>query len=195
VVDLDAARSGRRANAEAIRAIAAAAGGVPIQLGGGIRDLAGVEEGVALGAERVVIGTAALRDPDFVRAAVARFPGRVVVGIDAREGRVAVAGWLETSEATAGELARRFQDAGVEALVYTDIARDGMLTGPNLESTAELAEAVSIPVIASGGVASLDDVRRAAALASRGVAGVIVGRALYAGALDLGEALEAVACS
>jgi phosphoribosylformimino-5-aminoimidazole carboxamide ribotide isomerase len=194
VVDLDAARTGRRAHADAIRAIVAAAGAVPVQLGGGIRDLAGVEAALALGAGRVVIGTAALRDPAFVRAAAARHPGRIAVGIDARDGRVAVEGWLETSDARAVDVARRFEDAGVAALVHTDIARDGMLTGPNLQATVELAEAVSIPVLASGGVGSLDDVRRAAALAGRGLAGVIVGRALYAGALDLREALEAAAC-
>ena len=192
VVDLDAARSGRRSHAWAIRAIAEGAGAVPVQLGGGIRDLPGVEEALALGVERVVIGTAALRDPDLVRQAAARFPGRVVVGIDARDGRVAVSGWLETSEARVVDVARRFEDAGVAALVHTDIARDGMLAGPNLEATAELAGAVSIPVIASGGVGSLDDLRRAARLAGRGVAGIIVGRALYAGAFGLGEALEAL---
>jgi phosphoribosylformimino-5-aminoimidazole carboxamide ribotide isomerase len=142
----------------------------------------------------VVIGTAALRDPGFVRAAAVRFPGGVAVGIDARDGRVAVEGWLETSDARVVDLARSFADAGVAALVHTDIARDGMLGGPNLEASVELAESVSIPVYASGGVGSLADVRSAAALAHRGLAGVIVGRALYAGALDLRQALEVVAC-
>jgi phosphoribosylformimino-5-aminoimidazole carboxamide ribotide isomerase len=195
LVDLDAARSGRRAHADAIRAVVTAAAPVPVQLGGGIRDLAGVEAALGLGAGRIVIGTAALRDPAFVRDAAARHPGRIAVGIDARDGRVAVEGWLETSDALVVDVARRFEDAGVAALVHTDIARDGMLTGPNLEATVELAEAVSIPVLASGGVGSIDDVRRAAALAGRGLAGVIVGRALYAGALDLREALEVAACS
>jgi len=195
VVDLAAAKSGRRAHAEAIRAVARAAGAVPVQLGGGIRDLAAVEQAFELGVDRVVIGTAALRDPGFVRAAAGRFPGRVAVGIDAREGRVAVEGWLETSDARVVDLAKSFEDAGVAALIHTDIARDGMLTGPNLAASVELAQAVAIPVYASGGVGSLADVRLAAALAGRGLAGVIVGRALYAGALDLREALEVVACS
>jgi phosphoribosylformimino-5-aminoimidazole carboxamide ribotide isomerase len=166
-----------------------------VQLGGGIRDLDGVQSAFALGVDRVVIGTAALRDPELVREAAKRNPQRIVVGIDAREGHVAVEGWLETSETTALDMARRFEDAGVAAIVHTDIARDGMLTGPNLEATAQLAECVSIPVIVSGGVASLDDVKRAAALASRGVAGVIAGRALYTGDLDLDRALEAASCS
>ncbi len=195
VVDLDAAKSGRRANADAVRAIVRGAGALPVQLGGGIRSLADAEEALGLGVERIVIGTAALRDPALVREAAANHPGRVVVGIDARDGRVAVEGWLETSDALVRDVARRFEDAGVAALVHTDIARDGMLTGPNLDATAELAGAVTIPVIVSGGVGSLDDLRRAAALAGRGVAGAIVGRALYSGAFELGAALEAVACS
>jgi len=213
VVDLDAAKSGRRANA------VARAGGVPVQLGGGIRRLADVEEALALGAERVVIGTAALRDPELVREAARRFPGRVVVGLDARDGRVAVEGWLATSEARTEEVARRFEDAGVAALVHTDISRDGMGTGPNLEATAALAAQVSIPVIASGGVGSLADIRRAATTRAQmqrgtflktaqrgtllqaeregrsprsGLAGLIVGRALYTGAVDLAEALAVV---
>jgi phosphoribosylformimino-5-aminoimidazole carboxamide ribotide isomerase len=195
VVDLDGARAGAPANGGAIRAIAAAAKGVPVQVGGGMRSLAHLEERLALGADRVVLGTSALRDPSFVRDAARRHPGRVAVGIDAREGRVAVAGWLESSDVAAVDLARRFEDAGVAAIVYTDIARDGMGTGPNLEQTAALAEAVAIPVVASGGVGSEDDVRRSCALAGRGVAGLIVGRALYTGAVDLGRALEIAACS
>jgi phosphoribosylformimino-5-aminoimidazole carboxamide ribotide isomerase len=192
VVDLDGAKRGEPANREAVAAIVAAAGDVPVQLGGGIRSLALAEAALDLGVERVIFGTVALRDPALVREAAAAWPGRVAVGIDARDGRVAVEGWLEASETTALDLARRFEDAGVAALVHTDIARDGMETGPNLEATGELARAVSIPVIASGGVGSLEHVRAAAA--EEGVAGVIVGRALYTGAVDLGEALEAVAC-
>jgi phosphoribosylformimino-5-aminoimidazole carboxamide ribotide isomerase len=195
VVDLDGARSGRPENGDAIRAILAAAGRVPVQVGGGMRTLADVEERLALGVDRIVLGTAALRDPALVREAAKRHPGRVAVGIDAREGRVAVQGWLEASDTTARELALRFEDAGVAAIVYTDIARDGMGTGPNLESTAALAEALAIPVIASGGVGSLADVERSCALAERGVAGLIVGRALYTGAVDLARALEIAACS
>jgi phosphoribosylformimino-5-aminoimidazole carboxamide ribotide isomerase len=194
VVDLDGARAGRPENAAAIAAILAAAGSVPVQVGGGMRSLADVEARLALGADRVVLGTAALREPALVREAARRHPGRIAVGIDAREGKVAVQGWLEASDVSAAELARRFEDAGVAAIVYTDIARDGMLAGPNLEQTAALAAAVGIPVIASGGVASEDDVRRSCALAERGVAGLIVGRALYTGAVDLARALEIAAC-
>lgn len=195
VVDLDGARAGEPRNEAALGAILAAAPGVPVQVGGGLRSLADVERRLALGVDRAILGTVALRDPSLVQEAAGRFPGRIAVGIDARDGRVAVEGWVETSDTSSTELARRFEDAGVAAIVYTDIARDGMLSGPNLEQTAALAEAVSIPVIASGGVGSDEDVRRAAALAERGVAGVIVGRALYTGAVDLARALEIVACS
>ena len=190
VVDLDGAKRGEPVNRDAIAAIVAAAGEVPVQVGGGLRTLAIADETLALGVERVIFGTVALRDPGLVREAAAAFPGRVAVGIDAKEGRVAVEGWLEASETTVEDLARRFEDAGVAAIVHTDIARDGMQTGPNLEATGALARAISIPVIASGGVGHLDHVRAAAAV--EGVAGVIVGRALYTGALDLGEALDAV---
>jgi phosphoribosylformimino-5-aminoimidazole carboxamide ribotide isomerase len=194
VVDLDGARAGRPANEAAVREITAAAAGVPVQLGGGIRSLEAVETALGWGVERIILGTVALRDPELVREAARRFPGKIVVGIDAKQGRVAVEGWLETSETRAGPLAERFEQAGVAALVYTDIARDGMLSGPNLEATAELADAVTIPVIVSGGVATEDDLARAAALAPRGIAGAIVGRALYTGDVDLGSALERVAC-
>jgi len=197
VVDLDGARAGRPVNGDAVRAIVAAArrgaSVVPVQVGGGVRDLAGVETALESGVDRVILGTAALRDPALVRGAARRFPGRIAVGIDARDGRVAVEGWLETSEALAVEVARRFEDAGVVAIVYTDIARDGMLEGPNFEATGALADAIGIPVLLSGGVASEDDLVRAASLAARGVAGAIVGRALYAGRIDLPRALERVA--
>jgi phosphoribosylformimino-5-aminoimidazole carboxamide ribotide isomerase len=196
VVDLDGAKAGRPLNAEAVRAIVAAAGEVPVQRGGGIRTLEAVEDALATGVDRVILGTVALRDPELVREAAKRHPGRIVVGIDAKDGRVAVEGWLETSETRAVELAPRFEEAGVAAIVYTDIGRDGMLTGPNLEATAELADAVSIPVIVSGGVSSEDDLVRSAEHAGRGIAGAIVGRALYTGALDLARALGKVAsCS
>ena len=196
VVDLDGARDGRPGNREAVRHILAALRGLPVavELGGGLRSLEAVETWLELGVERAILGTAALRDPELVREAARRFPGRVAVGVDALDGRVAVQGWLETSETSALELARRFEDAGVAALIHTDIARDGMQRGPNLEASAALAEAISIPVVISGGVGSLGDVRRAAALATRGVDGVIVGRALYTGAVDLGQALEGAAC-
>ncbi|MDH3686129.1 MAG: 1-(5-phosphoribosyl)-5-[(5-phosphoribosylamino)methylideneamino]imidazole-4-carboxamide isomerase [Myxococcales bacterium] len=189
VVDLDGAKRGEPVNVAALQAILAVAGDVPVQLGGGLRDLAAVESTLALGVERAILGTIALRDPQLVRDAAKRFPGRVAVGIDGRDGKVAVEGWLESSETTVLELARQFEDAGVAAIIYTDIARDGMLGGPNLELTAELAETLSIPVIASGGVGSEDDLRRVQALAGRGVSGVIVGRAVYTGAVDLGRAL------
>jgi phosphoribosylformimino-5-aminoimidazole carboxamide ribotide isomerase len=192
VVDLDGAKLGRPGNTAAVRAILAAAKDVPLELGGGIRTLAAVEEWLALGVDRVVLGTAALRDPELVRSAARRFPGRIAVGIDARDGRVAVSGWLETSETDVLTLARRFEEAGVAALIHTDIARDGTGEGPNLDATQALARAVRLPVIASGGVGSLDDV---AAACGRGLAGLIVGRALYTGAVDLARALEIAACS
>jgi len=192
VVDLDGARAGRPSNVEAVQRVVEAAGDAPVELGGGLRDLAGVESALALGVDRVVIGTAALRDPALVREAARRFPGRVAVGVDARDGYVAVEGWLETSEARVVDLARRFEDAGVVALVHTDIARDGLLSGPNLEATAELAEAVSIPVVLSGGVSSVADLEAAARTAARGVRAAIVGRALYTGDVDLARALRAV---
>lgn len=190
VVDLDGAKAGRPVNRAAIAAIVAAAKTVPVQLGGGLRTAASIEEALALGVRRVVLGTVALRDPALVRSCARRFPEQIAVGIDARGGRVAAEGWTQGSEVDATELALRFTDVGVAAIVHTDIARDGMLQGPNLEASARLAKAVPIPVIVSGGVSSLDDVRRAAACA----AGAIVGRALYTGALDLATALEAAAC-
>jgi phosphoribosylformimino-5-aminoimidazole carboxamide ribotide isomerase len=193
VVDLDGARAGRPLNAEAVQAIVAAVGDVPVQRGGGIRDLDAVEDALASGVDRVILGTVALRDPELVREAAKRHPGRIVVGIDAKDGRVAVEGWLETSETRVVELAPRFEQAGVVAIVYTDIGRDGMLTGPNIEATTELADTVSIPVIVSGGIASEDDLVRCAMHAGRGIAGAIVGRALYTGAVDLARALPRVA--
>jgi phosphoribosylformimino-5-aminoimidazole carboxamide ribotide isomerase len=193
VVDLDGAREGVPRNADAVRRVVASAGRVPVQLGGGIRSLAAVEAALATGADRVVLGTAALRDPELLAEACRRHPGRVAVGIDAREGRVAVAGWLETTATRALDLARRAEAAGAAAIVYTDIARDGMLAGPNLAAAAEVAAAVGIPVIASGGIGSEADLERAAA--TPGLAGAIVGKALYTGAVDLGRALRRLACS
>ena len=192
VVDLDGAREGRPCNGEAIARIVACAGRVPVQLGGGIRNLEAVEAALALGVDRVILGTAALRDPELLALACRRHPGRVAVGIDAREGRVAVEGWLETTATRALELARRAEQAGAAAIVYTDIARDGMLAGPNLEATAELARALRVPVIASGGIGSEADLERAAACED--ISGAIVGRALYTGAVDLGRMLEKLAC-
>jgi phosphoribosylformimino-5-aminoimidazole carboxamide ribotide isomerase len=195
VVDLDGAKAGRPHNVDAIRAIVAAVAEVPVQLGGGIRSLESLRSALEMGVDRVVLGTVALRDAGLVRRATREFPNRVVVGIDAKRGRVAIEGWLETSDTAAADLARRFEDVGVAAIVYTDIARDGMLTGPNLDAALDVAEAVAIPVIVSGGIGSEQDVLRAAALAERGIAGAIVGRALYTGDLDLGRTLEKLACS
>jgi len=193
VVDLDGAKAGRPVNQVAISAIVASVGPqIPIQLGGGIRDIATVEATLGLGIQRVILGTVALRDPALVKQAARAFPGQVVVGIDARDGQVAVEGWLDTSEAQACEMARRFEDAGVAAIVYTDIARDGMLSGPNLAGTVELAEQVSIPVIVSGGVSSEADILAAFGQTTSGIAGIIVGKALYTGAVDLASALTAV---
>lgn len=187
VVDLDGARAGRPHNRDAVCAIVTAAKGVPVQLGGGMRSLEAIEDALGLGVERAILGTAALRDPALVREAARRHPGRIAVGIDARAGRVAVEGWLETSDVLALDVARCFEDAGVAALVYTEIARDGMGTGPDLEATAALAAAIAIPVIASGGVGSEEHVRRAAA--TRGIAGLIIGKALYEGRVTLDRAL------
>jgi phosphoribosylformimino-5-aminoimidazole carboxamide ribotide isomerase len=196
VVDLDGAKAGRPVNSESVSAIVSAVGPeIPVQLGGGIRDIESVRATLEAGISRVILGTVALRDPDLVRAAAREFPDQIVVGIDARDGRVAVEGWLEESEARVVDVARRFEDAGVAAIVYTDIARDGMLTGPNFEATAELAEAIEIPVILSGGVGSEADVERAATYAERGIAGAIVGRAIYTGAVDIGRTLRKLTCS
>ncbi|MBP7240417.1 1-(5-phosphoribosyl)-5-[(5-phosphoribosylamino)methylideneamino]imidazole-4-carboxamide isomerase [Amaricoccus sp.] len=188
LVDLDGAFAGAPKNAAAVEAILAAVD-VPVQLGGGIRDMATLERWLARGVRRAILGTAAVRDPAFVRAAAAAHPGRIAVGIDARDGRVAIEGWAETTATTATELARRFEDAGVAAIVYTDIERDGAMAGPNVAATAALARAVAIPVIASGGVSSLDDLR---ALKASGAPldGAISGRALYEGRLDLAAAIR-----
>jgi phosphoribosylformimino-5-aminoimidazole carboxamide ribotide isomerase len=187
LVDLDGAFAGRPANAAAVEAILAAVS-IQVQLGGGIRNRATLEAWLERGVARVILGTAALRTPDLVREAACAHPGRVAVGIDARAGRAAVEGWAETSDVTAADLARRFEDAGVAALIYTDIDRDGALQGPNVDATAALARAVAVPVIASGGIASLVDLR---ALQATGViAGAISGRALYEGRIDLAEALR-----
>ena len=191
IVDLDGAFAGRPMNAGAVERILSAVK-IPVQLGGGIRDRATIEAWLGKGVARVIIGTAAVRDPALVKEAAKAFPGRVAVGLDARGGNVAVEGWAKTSELAALEIARRFEDAGVAAIVYTDIARDGMLKGLNLDATIALADALSIPVIASGGFASLDDVRALLAARAQKLAGAIVGRALYDGRLDAAEALKLI---
>jgi phosphoribosylformimino-5-aminoimidazole carboxamide ribotide isomerase len=188
LVDLDGAFAGAPMNEAAVDAILAAVD-IPCQLGGGIRDLATIESWLAKGIARVILGTVALKNPALVRAACISHPGRIAVGIDARGGKVATEGWAETSETSATDLARRFEDSGVAAIVYTDIDRDGVLAGVNVAATAALARAVGIPVIASGGVAALDDLQALLAVERDGVAGVISGRALYDGRLDLGAAL------
>ena len=188
VVDLDGAFAGKPVNALAVESMLKAVT-MPVQLGGGIRDQNTVEAWLAKGVARVIIGTAAVRDPQLVKGAARRFPGRVAVGLDARDGKVAVEGWAETSQVTALEIAQRFEDAGVAAIIFTDIARDGLLRGLNLDATIELAERISIPVIASGGFASLDDVKALLAPRAEKLAGAIAGRALYDGRLDAAEAL------
>ncbi|MBC7158837.1 MAG: 1-(5-phosphoribosyl)-5-[(5-phosphoribosylamino)methylideneamino]imidazole-4-carboxamide isomerase [Porphyrobacter sp.] len=189
VVDLDGAFAGESRNRAAVEAVVAAFPG-QLQLGGGIRTPAAVEGWLALGVARVVIGTAALTDPAFVRAMAARHPGRIVVAVDARDGMVATAGWAELSDVPVAEMAARFEDAGVAALLFTDIGRDGLLTGCNVEATVALARATRLPVIASGGVAGIGDIRALAGHESDGIEGVITGRALYDGRLDLAEALS-----
>lgn len=189
VVDLDGAFAGKPVNAQAVEAMLAKVT-MPVQLGGGIRDLKTVEAWLEKGIARVIIGTAAVRDPDLVKNAAKKFPGRVAVGLDARDGMVAVQGWAESSELAVLDIARRFEDAGVAAIVYTDIARDGMLKGLNIDATIALADAVSIPVIASGGLASLDDIRALLHPRAKKLAGAIAGRALYDGRLDAAAALK-----
>jgi phosphoribosylformimino-5-aminoimidazole carboxamide ribotide isomerase len=191
VVDLDGAFAGESRNGAAVRAILRAVS-IPVQLGGGIRDMAGIEAWLAAGVARVILGSAAAKDPALTRAACRAFPGRVVLGIDAREGKVATEGWAETGTLSALELARRYGDAGAAAIVFTDISRDGMLAGLNLAATEELARAVPVPVIASGGAASVEDVRAVRGSPAR-IAGIILGRALYDGRIAPGEALAAAA--
>lgn len=191
VVDLDGAFAGKPMNAAAVEAMRAAVK-MPIQLGGGIRDLETVAAWLDKGISRVIIGTAAVREPALVKEAAKRFPGQIAVGLDARDGKVAVEGWAETSEVTALDIARRFEDAGVAAIVFTDIARDGLLKGLNLDATIALAEAISVPVIASGGLASLDDVRALLAPRAKKLAGAITGRALYDGRLDPAAAMALI---
>ncbi len=192
VVDLNGAFAGAPVNAAAVRAILATVT-VPVQLGGGIRDLATVANWLGAGVKRVVLGTAAVKDPALVREACKHFPGQIAVGIDARGGMVATEGWAETGTLSALDLARRFVDAGVAAIIHTDIDRDGVLAGPNVAASAELARAVPIPVIVSGGVSSLDDLRAVKAQAGSGIAGVISGRAIYDGRINLKEAVALLA--
>jgi len=191
IVDLDGAFAGKPVNAAAIERILESVG-IPVQLGGGVRDMATVEAWLGKGVDRVIIGTAAVRNPALVKGAAKKFPGRVAVGLDTRDGKVAVEGWAKSCELSALELARRFEDAGVAAIIYTDIARDGLLKGLNLDATIALAESISLPVIASGGLASIEDIKALLAPRARKLAGAIAGRALYDGRLDAAEALKLI---
>jgi phosphoribosylformimino-5-aminoimidazole carboxamide ribotide isomerase len=191
VVDLDGAFAGRPVNAAAVEAILAAVE-MPLQLGGGIRDTGGIEAWLGKGVARVILGTAALRDPSLVRRAARLYPGHIAVGIDARDGKAAVEGWAKTSQIPAIELGKRFEDAGIAAIVYTDISRDGVLAGLNIEATLALAGELTIPVIASGGLASLEDIERLLLSDCAKLEGAIAGRALYDGRLDPAEALSLI---
>jgi phosphoribosylformimino-5-aminoimidazole carboxamide ribotide isomerase len=189
VVDLDGAFAGRAVNAAAVEAIVAAFPG-KVQLGGGIRNRAAIDRWLGLGVDRVVIGTAALEDPDLVRESARDLPGRIVVGVDARDGMVATRGWADVSDVSVVDMAKRFADAGVAALLFTDVGRDGMLKGCNVDATLRLAHATTIPVIASGGVADIGDILALARHMSDGIEGVITGRALYDGRIDLAAAIR-----
>jgi phosphoribosylformimino-5-aminoimidazole carboxamide ribotide isomerase len=189
IVDLDGAFAGTPRNSEAIKAIVGAVT-IPTELGGGIRDLQTIESYLELGISRVVLGSVAKENPGLVEEACRLFPGKIVVGIDAKDGLVAIHGWKDVTEEKAVDLARKMEGFGVEAIIYTDIARDGMMTGPNIEATRMLAEAISIPVIASGGISSLQDIENLLAIEDSGIQGAITGKAIYSGALNLREAVE-----
>ncbi|HEY2757720.1 MAG TPA: 1-(5-phosphoribosyl)-5-[(5-phosphoribosylamino)methylideneamino]imidazole-4-carboxamide isomerase [Pseudolabrys sp.] len=191
IVDLDGAFAGKPVNAAAVDRILETVG-LPVQLGGGVRDTATVEAWLEKGVTRVIIGTAAVRDPPFVKQVARDYPGRIAVGLDARDGKVAVEGWAETSELSVLDIAKRFEDAGVSAIIYTDIARDGMLKGLNLDATIALAENISIPVVASGGLASIDDIKAMLEPRAGKLEGAIAGRAIYDGRLDAADALTMI---
>ena len=187
MVDLNGAFAGEPVNGDAIRAIAAAYPDLPIQVGGGIRDEATIDAYLNAGVGFCIIGTQAVKEPELVARACKSFPGHVIVGLDAKDGQVAINGWAEVTEHRVVDLSRRFEDDGVEAIVYTDIGRDGMLSGPNVEATRALAEAISIPVVASGGITNIDDIRALVEVADSGIMGAITGRAIYEGTLDFAE--------
>ncbi len=187
LVDLNGAFAGKPVNGEVIRAIAETYPGLTIQVGGGIRDEATIQAYLDAGVTYVIIGTQAVKQPEFVSRACRQFPGQIIVGLDAKDGLVAIDGWATVTEHKVADLAVRFEQDGVEAIVYTDIGRDGMLTGPNVEATAALAASIGIPVIASGGVTNIDDVRALCEAASAGISGAITGRAIYEGTLDFAE--------
>ncbi|MBI3353903.1 MAG: 1-(5-phosphoribosyl)-5-[(5-phosphoribosylamino)methylideneamino]imidazole-4-carboxamide isomerase [Nitrospirae bacterium] len=189
IVDLDGAFAGGMKNISAIEAIRKAIG-IPIEVGGGIRDMDRIEKLLSLGVNRIILGTVAVEKPELVKEACKKYPGRVVIGIDAKNGFVATKGWVEVTQIKARELALKMQGYGAAGIIYTDISKDGMLTGPNIEATREMAESLNIPVIASGGISSIDDIRRL--LAIKGLWGAITGKAIYSGALDLKEAIKLV---
>ncbi|MFT5665020.1 MAG: phosphoribosylformimino-5-aminoimidazole carboxamide ribotide isomerase [Gammaproteobacteria bacterium] len=188
LVDLDGAFEGKPVNADVIKAISAAHPDLPIQIGGGIRTIESARAYIEAGVSYVIIGTQAVRDPDFVTELCAAFPGKVIVGIDAKDGMVAVQGWAESSDQSAQNLAKKFEDQGVSSIVYTDISRDGMMQGVNVEATSQLASAINIPVIASGGVTDMNDIIRLNEAKYSGIEGVIIGRALYEGTISLEQA-------
>ena len=188
LVDLNGAFEGKPVNGDVVRAITQAFPSLPVQVGGGIRDAETIDAYLNTGVEYCIIGTKAVREPEFVDQACEQFPGHIIVGIDAREGMVAVEGWAEVSDVMAVDLARRFENAGVSAIVYTDISRDGMMLGVNAEATAALAESISIPVVASGGITNMDDIHRLLKVAESGIDSAITGRAIYEGTLDFAEA-------
>jgi phosphoribosylformimino-5-aminoimidazole carboxamide ribotide isomerase len=188
LVDLNGAFEGKPVNGDVVRAIAQAFPGLPLQVGGGIRDAETVEAYLVAGVEFCIIGTKAVREPEFVDLVCEEYPGNIIVGIDAKEGMVAVEGWAEVSDIKAVDLARRFEDSGVSAIVYTDISRDGMMQGVNAEATAALARSISIPVVASGGITNMDDIHRLLEVADSGISSAITGRAIYEGSLDFAEA-------
>lgn len=191
LVDLDGAFAGEPKNFGAIQAIlAAVAKDIPVQLGGGIRDLTTIEKYLSLGLQDVIIGTAAVKNPAFVREACKEFAGHIIVGLDAKDGMVAIDGWATVTEHHVIELSKQFEDDGVNSIIYTDIGRDGMMSGVNVEATQKLAEAVNIPIIASGGLTNLDDVRALCAAAGSGIAGAITGRAIYEGSIDFAQAQQ-----
>ncbi|NVK02680.1 MAG: 1-(5-phosphoribosyl)-5-[(5-phosphoribosylamino)methylideneamino]imidazole-4-carboxamide isomerase [Oceanospirillaceae bacterium] len=188
LVDLNGAFAGKPVNGEIVQAIAKAYPDLPIQIGGGIRSAEIIEAYLAAGVSQVIIGTKAVKEPEFVTAMCKAFPGHIIVGLDAQDGRVAIDGWAEVTDVMAVDLAKRFRDDGVSSIVYTDIARDGMMQGVNVEATVDLAQQGGIPVIASGGVTNIDDIRALAEVADKGILGAITGRAIYEGTLDVAEA-------
>lgn len=189
IVDLDGAVSGKPKNKDVIRSIRSAIS-IPVQLGGGIRDIKTIDEYLAAGIDDIILGTAAIKNPELLEKSCKMFPGKIIIGIDARNDRVSVQGWTEKTEISAIDFAQQLDSSAVSAIIFTDIKRDGMLVGPNIESTAQLAKAVAIPVIASGGVSCIEDIKRLLEIESFGVKGVIIGRALYTGDVDLRECIE-----